>query len=200
MKVLIALCAVVACAVAGAVPVYPYAAAGVYPYTAGVYPYSAYPYSAYPYSAYSHGAYPYAAPWAYKSYALPVVTPSGYLADTPEVAAAKVAHFAEHAAAHARGKRSVTPVITPAATTPLLAATAPVLSYAAAPAVYPYSAYAAHYAPSIYSAAPAVYGAHLAAPAVYSAPVVPAVAPAVRAATLTTIVNTPGHAVSYRVD
>lgn len=47
-----------------------------------------------PHNYYSHpGSY-------YKSYAhhqAPIVTPSGYLADTPEVAAAKAAHFAEKA-------------------------------------------------------------------------------------------------------
>ncbi|XP_046668588.1 cuticle protein 2-like [Homalodisca vitripennis] len=53
----------------------------------------AYPYAAYPYSY----GYPYAYP--YSTYAAPVVTPEGYLADTPEVAAAKAAHFAEHAKA-----------------------------------------------------------------------------------------------------
>lgn len=46
----------------------------------------------------------YAAPWYHH---VPVVTPSGYLADTPEVAAAKVAHFAEHARAASRAKRQV---------------------------------------------------------------------------------------------
>lgn len=45
--------------------------------------------------------YPYAYPYPYSVYGAPVVTPAGYLADTPEVAAAKAAHFAEHAkAAH----------------------------------------------------------------------------------------------------
>ncbi|XP_054275264.1 cuticle protein 18.7-like [Macrosteles quadrilineatus] len=56
----------------------------------------AYPYAAYPYSygyPYSYAAYP------YSTYAAPVVTPQGYLADTPEVAAAKAVHFAEHAKA-----------------------------------------------------------------------------------------------------
>ncbi|CAB3389046.1 Hypothetical predicted protein, partial [Cloeon dipterum] len=52
-------------------------------------------------------------------------------------------------------------------------------------------------------AAPALttYAAHVAAPLAYSAPLTTyAAAPAVRAATLTTVVNNPGHAVSYRVD
>ncbi|XP_039281332.1 cuticle protein 18.7 [Nilaparvata lugens] len=101
---------------------------------AAVYPYSAYPYAAYPYAAYPYSAvYPHAYP---TTHTVPVVTADGFLADTPEVAHAKAAHFAEHAAAHARGKRSATPVIAPAATTPYIA------PYSAYPySAYPYSAY-----------------------------------------------------------
>lgn len=43
--------------------------------------------------AYSVYHYPYSLPGA------PVLLPNGYLADTPEVTAAKIAHFAEHARA-----------------------------------------------------------------------------------------------------
>ncbi|CAH0770838.1 unnamed protein product [Bemisia tabaci] len=116
-------------------------------------------------------------------YAAPVVTPSGFLADTPEVAAAKHAHLAEHAR---RGKRSLF-YQTPASTSPLAA---PIV--AAAPAV-------AYAAPAVsYAAAPAVYSApavsYAAAPAVYSAPALGV--PAIK----TDIVHTPGHAVSYRID
>lgn len=109
--------------------------------------------------------------------------------DTVEVAAARAAHLAEHAAAKSRARRGAV-FAAPALTT-----------YAAAPyAAYPYSAYAA--APyAAYAAAP--YTSYAAPALAYSAaPVVAHAAPvaAVRAATLTTVVNTPGHAVSYRVD
>lgn len=122
------------------------------------------------------------------------------MADTPEVAHAKAAHFAEVAAAKSRARRSAALVQTPASTAPLVhapvvAAPAPVISYAApavVPAVASYAAPAVVPAPAVYSyAAPAV----VPAPSVYSY-----AAPAVRHATLTTIVNNPGHAVSYRVD
>ncbi|XP_046668590.1 cuticle protein 2-like [Homalodisca vitripennis] len=57
-------------------------------------------------SAAPYYAYPYAYPLPTGGYtgplAIPVVTPEGYLADTPEVAAAKVAHFAEMAKAQAQ--------------------------------------------------------------------------------------------------
>ncbi|KAI5742978.1 hypothetical protein M8J77_013266 [Diaphorina citri] len=43
-------------------------------------------------------AFSYASPYAYTPASITVL-PNGYLADTPEVAAAKVAHFAEHARA-----------------------------------------------------------------------------------------------------
>jgi len=130
------------------------------------------------------------------------------VADTPEVAHAKAAHFAAHAEAkarsHLRKKRGVAlaaaPLAAPALTYSAFAAPAltyshaPALTYAHAPALH-YSAYAApavhHYA----AAAPAVaYTA--AAPAVVAAPATHAL----RVAELTKIVNNPGHAVSYRVD
>lgn len=44
---------------------------------------------------------PYSYSYSYNYPTYPVVTPSGYLQDTPEVAAAKVAHFAEYARAAA---------------------------------------------------------------------------------------------------
>lgn len=66
---------------------------------------------------------------------------------------------------------------------------APAVTYAAAPAVtYAAAPVVTHHVPTLtYAAAPAL---------TYSA----IAAPAVRAATLTKVVNTPGHAVSYRVD
>ncbi|XP_075211709.1 uncharacterized protein LOC142318920 [Lycorma delicatula] len=63
------------------------------------------PYAAYPYAAYPYAGIPYAAPFphAYPTTNVqPVVTPDGFIADTPEVAAAKANHFAEVAAAVAR--------------------------------------------------------------------------------------------------
>jgi hypothetical protein len=92
------------------------------------------------------------------SNALPV-GPSLPVADTPEVAAAKVAHLAAHGAIIHRARRQILGH-TPAATAPL--------------------------------AAPIAYAAPLTAPIAYSA--------AVRPGILTNIVNTPGHAVSYRID
>lgn len=47
-----------------------------------------------------HAPVAYSAVWPHH---IPVVTPDGYVADTPEVAAAKMAHFAAHAEAAARG-------------------------------------------------------------------------------------------------
>lgn len=153
------------------------------------------------------------------SNALPVA-PSTVLAgplpvqDTPEVVAAKAQHFAAVAEAQARSGRKKRGVIAPAAVTyaaspyvhstvlganvfghstvtyasPAVHALAasPAITYSAAPAV----TYAA--APALtYAAAPAV--TYAAAPAVVATQ-------AVRQATLTKVVNTPGHAVSYRVD
>lgn len=94
--------------------------------------------------------------------------------DTAEVVAARAAHLAEHAAAKSRARRAVV-IGSPLA----------------------YSAYGAYAAPAL-----TTYAAHVAAPLAYSAPLTTyaAAAPAVRAATLTTVVNNPGHAVSYRVD
>jgi len=153
------------------------------------------------------------------SNALPVA-PSAVLAgplpvaDTPEVVAAKVQHFAAVAEAQARSGRKKRGIINYAAPTvysssvvhtpALTYAAAPAITYAAAPAVHTYAAapavhtYAA--APALtYAAAPAV--TYAAAPAVTyaAAPAVVAANP-LREATLTKVVNTPGHAVSYRVD
>jgi len=129
--------------------------------------------------------------------------------DTPEVAAAKVQHA--HAHALARSGRAKRGLVSTYNTAPFVhhgasivgapawgystyAAAAPALTYAAAPAV-------------TYAAAPAVtYAAAAPAAVTYSAAIAPAAthvvaAPhAVRSATLTKVVNTPGHAVSYRVD
>nr|CAD7445678.1 unnamed protein product [Timema bartmani] len=108
--------------------------------------------------------------------------------DTPEVVAARAAHLAEVAAVHSRSKRGIALGHLPASTGPLAVA-APL---AVVPAISSYSSVVAGPIVSPYSSINA-YGV----PALshYSA-----VAPAVRAATLTTVVNNPGHAVSYRVD
>jgi hypothetical protein len=130
------------------------------------------------------------------SNALPVA-PSVAIAgpiDTPEVQAAKAQHAAAHADALIRsGRRKRGLVYSSAVAAPAwnYAYSAPVYSHAVA-------------APAVVAAAPVVRTA-VAAPAatVLAAPVAHhtvAVAPAVRAATLTKVVNTPGHAVSYRVD
>lgn len=141
--------------------------------------------------------------------AAPIVAPI----DTPEVAAAKAVFHNEYAlrAAGHRRRRSAVLVQTPASTAPLAYHAAPAVAYAA-PAVA-YAAPAVAYsspaiAPLSYSApAPLAYSAPAplaySAPAAYAAPAAfaaPAVLPAARHATLTTIVNNPGHAVSYRVD
>lgn len=139
--------------------------------------------------------------------AAPIVTPI----DTPEVAAAKEAFHHEYAAkaaeTHARRRRSAVLIQTPASTAPLTYA--PTV-YAAPPAPV---AYAAAPAPIAYAAAPAPLAYTLPSPISYApAPISyapapahlaytgPAPAPTLRHATLTTVVNTPGHAVSYRVD
>jgi len=145
--------------------------------------------------------------------------------DTPEVAAAKVQHA--HAHALARSGRAKRGLVSTYNTAPFVhhgasivgapawgystyAAAAPALTYAAAPAVTYAAAPAVTYAaaPAVtYAAAPAVtYAAAAPAAVTYSAAIAPAAthvvaAPhAVRSATLTKVVNTPGHAVSYRVD
>jgi hypothetical protein len=126
--------------------------------------------------AYSYAPY---APYVPSHYAAPVVTPSGYLADTPEVAHAKAAHLAEHAAVASRQKRSAVLLgHTPASTVPL----APV-AYAAPSYAYPHSyAYAAAPAPLAYPYSPSLYSAF----------------PYLKPATHTTVVHGP-HAVSYQV-
>ncbi|XP_059484252.1 cuticle protein 19.8-like [Neocloeon triangulifer] len=114
----------------------------------------------------------------------PVALPVGPapVQDTVEVAAARAAHLAEHAAVKSRARRAILPY-----------AAYPYAGYAyGAPALTTYAAHVA--SPLAYSAA------HIAAPLAYSAAPAVVAAPAVRAATLTTVVNTPGHAVSYRVD
>jgi len=136
------------------------------------------------------------------SNALPVAPSASIVGpiDTPEVQAAKVAHANAHILA--RGKRQVAVVgsvaHTPANTVltsafvhaaPVVAAPvvhAPVFrSVAAAPVHQVVAAPVLRSSPVVYSAA--------AAPVVHAAPVS-------RVATLTRVVNTPGHAVSYRVD
>uniref|UniRef100_A0A1B6GDX7 Uncharacterized protein n=1 Tax=Cuerna arida TaxID=1464854 RepID=A0A1B6GDX7_9HEMI len=75
--------------------------------------------------------------------AAPQVTPQGFLAETPEVAAAKAAHFAEVAKAgsHGRYRRSAVLVQTPASTAPLAVhAVAPVHAIAYSAPVYSYAA------------------------------------------------------------
>ena len=122
-----------------------------------------------------------------------------YSLDTPEVAQAKVEHaraFELAAAAAAvqperRKKRGLT------YTYPALAA--PALGYntlgyssiVGAPAVAYTSPLAYHTGAVAVASHPVAYAA---APAVYTT------GPVLRQATLTKVVNTPGHAVSYRVD
>ncbi|KAE8738399.1 Cuticle Protein CPR RR Unclassified 26 [Frankliniella occidentalis] len=132
--------------------------------------------------------------------------------DTPEVAIAKAQHLAAHGV-HRIAKRSIALLQTPASTAPLAYAAAPAIAhtyaapaiahtYAAAPVAYSaahttiahsYAAPIAHAyaAPAI--AAPLAYSAAPAVTAVHAGPVL-------RDAIQTTVVNTPGHAVSYRVD
>jgi len=107
--------------------------------------------------------------------------------DTPEVVQARAAHFAAHAAVRAgRQKRGL-----------VYSAAHPAVYSAAHPVAYTAGHSVAYTAghPTVYSA-----GHHLGYsaghPLVYNA----AAFPATRAATLTRVVNTPGHAVSYRVD
>lgn len=131
-------------------------------------------------------------------------------AETPEVVAAKINHFAAHAAALHRVRRSAwggyygpyaTPVVTPSghlADTPEVAA-----------------AKAAHFAEharrgkrsvfyqtpaSTSPLAPAIVPAPYAVPYAAAPLAYPYAAPGAIPATLTTIVNNPGHAVSYRID
>ncbi|XP_034243678.1 cuticle protein 19.8-like [Thrips palmi] len=156
------------------------------------------------------------------SNALPVA-PAGLpvpVQDTPEVAIAKAQHLAAHGVHHSIAKRSVALFQTPASTAPLAYAAAPV-AYAAAPAIAHHAvaaplaysahhiaapvAYSAHHiaAPVAYAAAPAIAHHAVAAPVAYAAaPAVAAVSagPVLRDAVQTTVVNTPGHAVSYRID
>lgn len=130
---------------------------------------------------------------------LPVAPASGPapVADTPEVVAAREAHLALK-----RARRSVL-AQTPAATTPLAAPVAVAAPVAARALVAPALA-----SPFAYSAAPLAYSAYSAAPLAYSsaplaysaAPLAYSAVPAGIPATLTTVVNNPGHAVSYRID
>jgi len=108
------------------------------------------------------------------SNALPVAG-AAPVADTPEVTLARAQHLAEHR----RSRRSAVLLHTPAATAPL-----PLVHHVA----YSAPAYSAPVHQLAYSA-PIAYSSHVAAPLSLS-----------RAATLTQVVNNPGHAVSYRVD
>jgi len=134
------------------------------------------------------------------------------VADTPEVVEARAAHAQAHAealtkASLSRKKRGVV-----AAAPVYSAVAAPVATYSTYSAVHhPALTYSGLHHPVAYTAgyaAPALaYSAGYAAPTVaYSAglhhPLTYSVAPvaAVREATLTKVVNTPNHAVSYRVD
>jgi len=145
------------------------------------------------------------------SNALPVA-PSVAVVDTPEVHAAKIQHAAAHSEALIRAGRRKRGVVSTygAVAAPISSfgygystlAASPVYSHAiAAPAAVTYSAPAVTYA-----ASPVVHStvgvAHLGASHVVAAPTYAAshVIPATRVATLTKVVNTPGHAVSYRVD
>lgn len=82
------------------------------------------------YSAHSSPSY-YAAHSSPSYYAAPpVVLPDGHLADTPDVAHAKAAHFAEYAKVASRQKRSL---LAGAYAAPIVPAVAPVLSYSSHP-------------------------------------------------------------------
>lgn len=127
--------------------------------------------------------------------------------DTPEVMAAKAQHFAAVAEAKSRQKRQIlysgipaghsAVYGTPAVYSNVVAA--PAVSYSnvvASPAVTYSNVVASH--PVVAATHPVTYAA--AHPLTYSAAHTVVAAPAVREATLTKVVNTPGHAVSYRVD
>jgi hypothetical protein len=118
--------------------------------------------------------------------------------DTPEVAAAK----ADHSAAIAAAKSGVAPAValpTPVQDTPEVAAAKVefAVKFAAAKAVRAkrqvFGFGAAPFSYPGYAVSP--YAFSVAAPAVYATPAVP-----VREATLTKVIHTPGHAVSYRVE
>jgi len=148
------------------------------------------------------------------SNALPVAPGASIVGpvDTPEVQAAKVAHANAHILA--RGKRQVA-VVGSVAHTPANTVLTPTYvhhQYAAVAAAPVFRSAVVHAAaPAVHAVAPVVHHAvapvhHYASPLVRSAAVVaaPAVvhhaAPVSRVATLTRVINTPGHAVSYRVD
>lgn len=101
-------------------------------------------------------------PWY--GYAAPTVLPSGYLADTPEVAAAKAAHFAE--VAKAGGVVPYVPVVTPngylADTPEVAAAKAAHFAEHAKAAGLPYYPYAYPYAYSTFAAPVVLPGGYLA--------------------------------------
>ncbi|KAK7576026.1 hypothetical protein V9T40_012312 [Parthenolecanium corni] len=88
--------------------------------------------------SYHSGAYPVYASHSPSYYAAPpVVLPDGHLADTPDVAHAKAAHFAEYAKVASRQKRSLLP-----ASYPIVSAVAPI-SYSSHP-FYPFVKPATH--------------------------------------------------------
>jgi len=139
--------------------------------------------------------------------------------DTPEVVEARAAHLRAHEEVRLRSlrkKRGViaAPAVTYAAAAHPLAygAAYPALTYGAVhhPAGFGYSTASVHPGFAYSAGVPAIGYAAAGIPALgYSAAAVPAIGysaaavvptHAVREATLTKIVNTPGHAVSYRVD
>lgn len=128
-------------------------------------------------NAHAAASYPEYSPSSSGHYyeAAPVVTASGHLADTPEVAHARAAHLAEYAAVASRQKRSII-LGHPPASTVLLGHEHPV-SYVA-----PLTPYAHTYAHSAVSYPSAYYGF-----------------PHLKPVTHTSIIHGP-HAVSYRVD
>jgi hypothetical protein len=127
--------------------------------------------------------------------------------DTPETAAAK----ADHATAITAAKSGVTPVapVVPAVVLPAPVQGTPEVAAAKAEFAVKFAATKAGRAKRQvfgYGAAPFSYPGYavsavspyaysVAAPAVYTVPAMP-----VREATLTKVIHTPGHAVSYRVD
>lgn len=128
----------------------------------------------------------------------PVVTPSGFLADTPEVAHAKAAHLAEHAAAAHRHKRSLyAPLPRYAYAYALLWAQTPASTVPLVPVVPPPAPVVPAPTPVVPAPTPVVPAPTPVVPAPTPVVTAPVPGPVPRYATKTVIVHNPGHAVSY---
>ncbi|ODN03522.1 Cuticle protein 7 [Orchesella cincta] len=124
--------------------------------------------------------------------------------DTPEVVQARAAHAVAHAEALARSGRKKRGIVT-SAVLPSAVGYSSVLthpygysSYVAQPSVHGYSNIVSQ--PSVLGYSNIVSQPSVLGYSTVAAPAVVAAAQPVREATLTKVVNTPGHAVSYRVD